>query len=140
ALVTPHVTLAYNKTYSVSIDLGVFKTANGVFAGIAGDTAWRFSTKPAPPAAGATTLMVAADGTGDFATVQGAIDFVPTGNSVRRLVFIRRGGYQELVHVNNKPFVTLHGEDRTATIISYANNSNFNPSARSVVGIDAADT
>src|SRR5262249_11359919 len=42
ALIVPHVTLAYNSTYFVTVDTGVFKTAGGVFAGIAGDTAWRF--------------------------------------------------------------------------------------------------
>ena len=139
ALITPHVALAYNKTYFVTIDPGVFKTANGVFAGISGDTVWRFTTKPAPPAAGATSLVVASDGSGDFASVQGAIDFVPAANTQRRFVLIRKGVYQELVHLNNKPLVTLHGEDRSGTVIAYANNSNFNPSARSVVGVDTAD-
>src|SRR5262249_38620358 len=78
ALITPHVALEYNKSYFVTIDAGAFRTANGVFPGIANDTAWRFTTKTAAPDAGATTLVVAADGSGDFATVQGAIDFVPT--------------------------------------------------------------
>src|SRR6185295_17976488 len=107
ALITPHVALAYNKTYSVTVDPGVFRTANGVFAGIVSDTAWRFSTKPAAPAAGVTVLSVVPDGTGDFATVQGAIDFVPAANAVRRLISIRKGFYQELVRLSNKPLVTL---------------------------------
>ncbi|HEU4391225.1 MAG TPA: pectinesterase family protein, partial [Blastocatellia bacterium] len=140
ALITPHVSLAYNANYFVTVDPGVFKTANGVFAGIAGNTAWRFSTKPAAPVAGTTSLVVSADGTGDFATVQGAIDFVPASNAVRRFVFIRKGLYQELVHFSNKPLITLHGEDRTGTTIAYANNANFNPSARSVIGVDTTDT
>ena len=140
ALITPHVALAYNKTYFVTIDAGVFKTANGVFAGIASDTAWRFTTKPAAPDAGATTLVVASDGAGDFATVQGAIDFVPAGNAARRLIFIRKGVYQELVRINsNKPLITLRGEDRKETVIAYANNANFNPNSRSVVWVDAGD-
>ncbi len=73
ALITPHVVLAYNKTYSVTVDSGIFRTANGIFPGITIDTVWRFGTKLAAPAAGATTLVVSADGTGDFATVQGVI-------------------------------------------------------------------
>ena len=140
ALITPHVALAYNKTYSVTVDSGVFKTTNGIFPGITSGSAWTFTTKPAPPAAGAATLVVSADGTGDFATVQGAIDFVPTGNTVRRFVFVRQGFYQELVHFNNKPLITIHGEDRKNTTIAYANNSNFNLNARSVVSVDTTDT
>jgi pectate lyase/pectin methylesterase-like acyl-CoA thioesterase len=140
ALITPHVSLAYNKTYFVTIDTGVFRTANGVFAGISGDTVWRFATKPAAPDAGATTLVVAADGSGDFATVQGAIDFVPASNTVRRIIFVRKGVYQELVRINgDKPLITLRGEDRKETVIAYANNANFNPNSRSVVWVNAGD-
>ena len=140
ALITPHIALAYNKTYFVTIEAGIFKTSNGVFAGITGDTAWRFSTRPTAPAEGSTTLVVAADGSGDFATVQGAIDFVPTANAVRRLIFLRKGFYQELVRINsNKPLITLRGEDRKETVIAYANNSNFNLNARIVMEVDGAD-
>jgi pectate lyase/pectin methylesterase-like acyl-CoA thioesterase len=140
ALITPHVALEYNKTYFVTIDSGVFTTATGVFSGIAGDSAWRFTTKPSAPDAGATTLTVAADGTGDFATVQGAIDFVPAANATRRLIFVRKGLYQELARIGgNKPLITLRGEDRKETVIAYANNANFNPNSRSVVWVDAAD-
>ncbi|HKX28288.1 MAG TPA: pectinesterase family protein, partial [Blastocatellia bacterium] len=140
ALITPHVTLLYNKKYYVTIDAGAFRTATGVFAGIGSSTGWQFNTKPAAPAAGATTLVVASNGTADFATVQGAIDFVPAGNTVRRLISIRRGSYQELIRVNsNKPLITLRGEDRKGTVIAYANNANFNPNSRSVVWVNAAD-
>src|SRR5262249_10100993 len=140
ALIAPHFALAYNKAYFVTIGAGVFKSSNGVFAGIAGETAWRFTTKPAAPDAGATTLVVASDGAGDFATVQGALDFVPAANPARRLIIIRKGVYQELVRINsNKPLITLRGEDRKETVIAYANNANFNPNSRSVVWVDAGD-
>jgi uncharacterized repeat protein (TIGR02543 family) len=140
ALITPHVALEYNKAYFVTIGAGVFRTANGVFAGIAGDTAWRFTTKPAAPDAGATTIVVAADGAGDFATVQGAVDFTPAANATRRIIFVRKGLYQELIRINGaKPLITLRGEDRKETVIAYANNANFNPSSRSVVWVDAED-
>jgi pectate lyase/pectin methylesterase-like acyl-CoA thioesterase len=140
ALITPHVALAYNKTYFVTVDTGVFRTVNGVFAGIAGQDTWQFSTRQGAPAAGATTLVVASDGSGDFATIQGAIDFVPASNAQRRLISIRKGFYQELVRINgNKPLITLRGEDRKETVIAYANNANFNPNSRSVVWVDAGD-
>jgi pectate lyase/pectin methylesterase-like acyl-CoA thioesterase len=140
ALITPHVALAYNRTYFITVDTGVFMTANGVFAGITGQEAWQFNTRSAAPAAGAATLMVASDGTGDFATVQGAIDFVSAGNAQRRLIFVRKGFYQELIRISgNRPLITLRGEDRKETVIAYANNANFNPNSRSVVWLDAAD-
>jgi pectin methylesterase-like acyl-CoA thioesterase len=69
---------------------------------------------------------VAADGSGDFCTVQGAVDFVPAGNSRPREIFIRNGVYEEIVFVTNKDHLTFLGEDRARTIIQYANNENFN--------------
>jgi pectate lyase/pectin methylesterase-like acyl-CoA thioesterase len=140
ALITLHAELEYNKAYFITIDAGVFRTANGVFAGISSGAVWRFTTKPAAPDTGSTTLVVAADGTGDFATVQGAIDFIPAANARRRLIFARKGVYQELVRISgNKPLITLRGEDRKETVIAYANNANFNPNSRSVVWVDAGD-
>ena len=57
-------------------------------------------------------LTVAADGAGDFSTVQGAIDFVPANNSRRVVITVKKGTYTEIVYVNsNKPFITVRGED-----------------------------
>ncbi|MDP3069341.1 MAG: pectinesterase family protein [Opitutaceae bacterium] len=129
--------LAYGQTYHVLIDAGVFVD----FPGIADPTAFRFSTRAAGPAAGATALTVAADGTGDFCTVQGAIDFVPRNNPARVTITVRRGTYREIVYIGSaKPLITLRGEDRAGTIISYANNANFNSgNNRTMVACDAAD-
>jgi pectin methylesterase-like acyl-CoA thioesterase len=114
--------LTYGKTYSVNIDPGAFKGAEGL-------REWRFSTKAAPPAPGAAKLTVAADGSGDFCTVQGALDFVPETSANRTTIFIRNGTYTELVFFAHKPKLTLTGEDRKQTIIQYANNAKFNPAS-----------
>jgi pectin methylesterase-like acyl-CoA thioesterase len=112
--------LAYGKTYAVTVDRGAFKGAP-----VPGT--WRFSTKAGPPPAGTAKLTVAADGSGDFCTVQGALDFVPEQNPSRTTIFVRRGTYAELVYVARKPRLTLVGEDRKQTIIQYPNNAKFNP-------------
>ncbi|MBI5770921.1 MAG: Ig-like domain-containing protein [Verrucomicrobia bacterium] len=129
--------LAYGQTYYVLIDAGVFAD----FAGIADQTAFRFTTRAAGPAVGATALTVAGDGSGDFCTVQGAIDFVPRNNPARTTITVKRGTYQEIVYLGSaKPFITLRGEDRAATVITYANNANFNSgNNRTMVACDAAD-
>ena len=72
--------LAYGRKYYVQIDPGVVTVGGAPFAN-AGKTEWFFSTKRSAPPAEAERLTVAADGTGDFATVQGAVDFVPEKNS-----------------------------------------------------------
>jgi pectin methylesterase-like acyl-CoA thioesterase len=118
--------LTYNKTYFITIDAGVFQSGEDNYAGIRDPKTWRFTTKAAAPAAGSTRLTVAADGTGDFCTVQGALDFIPEGNTAPRTVFLRKGTYTEVVFFTNKHAITLLGEDRRQSIITYANNANFN--------------
>jgi pectin methylesterase-like acyl-CoA thioesterase len=122
--------LTYNTTYYIRVDPGAFKdTMGNPFAGFTSAKVWRFKTKTGPPLAGAKTLVVAADGTGDFATVQGAIDFVPEGNKAPVTIFIRNGTYNEIVFFTGKDNLTFLGEDRQKTIIAYANNDRFNNNA-----------
>src|SRR5262249_45093651 len=84
--------LDYNKTYIVKIGDGALKDGDGNTLNVlSGTGTWRFSTKASPPASGANRLTVAADGSGDFCTVQGAVDFVPEGNREPVTIFIRNG-------------------------------------------------
>ncbi len=108
------------------IDPGVLTTADGSFTGIAGDKGWVFKTKNSAPSANATHVVVAADGSGDFNTVQGAIDFVPAKPLQRVTIFIKNGTYEELVYCRSKSDITLKGEDRDKVQVGYANNSFFN--------------
>ena len=119
--------LAYGKTYYVKIDAGAFVNAAGEsFAGISNTTTWSFSTKASGPTTGATALTVAAAGTGDFDTVQGAIDWVPSTNAAPLTITIKNGTYFEEVVFTNKNYLRLIGEDRAQTTIVYPNNNNFN--------------
>jgi len=126
AAIYPASQLAYNKTYYVEIDAGAFKTAAGPMDGIGNDSGWRFSTRAAPPAAGAPKLTVAADGSGDFCTVQGALDFIPAANKSPVTVFLRKGTYNEMIYVAGKNAITILGEDRKQSVIAYPTNNRFN--------------
>lgn len=67
-----------------------------------------------------TQVIVAADGSGDFTTVQAAIDAAPTGRSAPFIIFIRNGVYKEKITVpSNKPFLQLIGESVANTILTY---------------------
>jgi hypothetical protein len=111
----------------VEIDSGVFTPATGVFAGFTRHRPWRFTTKPAPPPTNTTRVVVAADGSGDFNTVQGAVDFVPDNPPARVTIFIKNGRYEEIVFFRNKANLTFRGEDRDKVQVGYGNNSAFNP-------------
>ncbi len=70
-------------------------------------------------------LVVAADGSGDFVSVQQAIDTVPDYNPDRLVIHIKPGIYKEQIKISQtKPFITLEGEDAARTIVT------FNLSAR----------
>jgi pectin methylesterase-like acyl-CoA thioesterase len=126
--------LAYHKSYYVVIEAGVFKDSRGTYGAVSAPAAWRFTTKDKPPAAGSTKLTIAADGSGDFCTVQGAIDFVPEGNTTPTTLQLRRGLYTEMVFFTDKHAITLIGEDRQGCVIAYATNDRFNPSSGNPFG------
>jgi hypothetical protein len=128
ATIYPHNNLlAYGRTYYVQIDPGVLTVADGRSTGVSGKRGWRFSTRPAGPPADSSRLVVSADGTGDFNTVQGAVDFAPDTSDRRVTIFIRNGEYEEIVYFRNKTNITFLGEDREKVRIFYANNEVFNP-------------
>lgn len=59
-------------------------------------------------------ITVAPDGSGDFSSVQAAIDSIPKENTERTIVFIKNGTYTEKLRIE-RSFVTLLGEDRART-------------------------
>jgi len=134
ATIYPHNNLLdYNKTYYVQIDPGVLTTADNAFTGITGNTGWTFATKKSPPPADAPRLVVAGDGSGDFNTVQGAVDFIPDHNPRRVTIFIKNGTYEEIVYFRNKANITFLGEDRNKVLVCYPNKETFNPHPANVL-------
>ena len=88
--------------------------------------------------ASAKTLVVAADGSGDFKTVQAAITAAPDESAARTTILVRRGTYAELVIVpREKKNLTLRGEDRHGTVIAATNNANLNPRRRELFSVEA---
>lgn len=75
----------------------------------------------------ATTVVVAKDGSGDFTSIQAAIDaqrsFKPEGRAV---IFIKKGVYEEKVVVHtHKTEISLVGEDRDETVILWHDHANM---------------
>ncbi|WP_343730091.1 pectinesterase family protein [Duganella sp.] len=132
ATIYPHNNLLeYGKRYRVQIDDAVFGHAV---------KAWEFSTRPGGPAADAQRVVVSADGTGDFNTVQGALDYVPDHPVRRVTIFVRNGDYEEIVYFRNKSNITLQGEQRDKVRIHYANNEVFNPHPPNISTNEVAGT
>ena len=86
-------------------------------------------------------LVVAKDGTGNFTTVQAAINAAPTGRTVPYTIFIKNGKYRERVTIpTTKPFLQLTGESVANTLITYdqANVPTFVGNSSTVI-INASD-
>lgn len=85
-------------------------------------------------------LVVAQDRTGDFNSIQQAIDAVAKDNAERVVVLIKPGLYKERVKIpKDKPFITLRGTDPYKTTISYNLTADMNkPDGSGTYGDDCA--
>lgn len=71
------------------------------------------------------TLTVAADGTGDFKTVQEAIAAAPANGTDATTIHIKPGTYEGPFSIpKNKPNITLQGDDAETTILTWSRNVN----------------
>ncbi len=62
--------------------------------------------------------IVAKDGSGDYTSVQAAIDAAPEGRVKPWLIFVKNGNYKEHVDIpKSKPFMHIIGQNRDKTVI-----------------------
>lgn len=65
-------------------------------------------------------VVVALDGSGNYSSIQAAIDAAPTGRTMPYVIFVKNGKYIEKIRIpSNKPFIHLIGESVANTIISW---------------------
>jgi pectinesterase len=85
-------------------------------------------------------IVVDINGTGDFNSIQQAIDTIPQDNNERVVVLIKPGFYKQRVLIpKDKPFITLRGADPYKTIISYDLNAQMmRPDGSRTYGADCA--
>lgn len=81
------------------------------------------ATAPSRQAASASdenVITVAADGSGDHATVQAAVDAAPKKSEQRVVIRIKPGTYKERVRVGkDKVRLTFRGEDANTTVLTF---------------------
>lgn len=67
-------------------------------------------------------IVVAADGSGDYTSVQEAVDAAPSNRRDYYFIYIKKGTYKEVVTVpKNKEYIYLIGEDAETTVLTYDN-------------------
>ena len=106
--------LNFGNSYYVTVDESVCGKA--VAAG-----EWNITVKAKP-----STLKVAADGSADFCTVQGALNFASTlDKNTEVTVEVGSGTFEEMLFLRDKNKVTIKGVSRDATVIRYPNNESY---------------
>ncbi|WP_185819479.1 pectate lyase [Salibacterium salarium] len=86
-------------------------------------------------------LVVDQDGSGDFESVQDAIDAVPDDNTHEVIISVKKGEYKEVIDVPaNKPFITLSGESAEETIITYDNYAGKDNGVGGTIGTSSSAT
>jgi len=63
-------------------------------------------------------IIVATDGSGNFKTVQAAVNSIPKGNKERVVIFLKDGVYKEKIKVDQS-FITIRGESRKGTRMEF---------------------
>jgi pectinesterase len=93
------------------------------------------------PAGITKTLTVAKDGTGQFSSVQAAVDSLANGSSAHVRINIKAGTYTEKLTIANRTNLCLVGESSTNTILTYgdSNGSVGSTSGSASVFISAND-
>jgi hypothetical protein len=132
----PSTTLEYNTTYYVKMTGGFCKDAsNNTSPEINDNITWRFTTKAYAPTAD-HDYTITLDNTGDFCTLQGAINAVADNDNARTIIRLKNNTYRGCVHIPaSKKNVTLLGESRDSAIIAGYNRELFNSgtNARAVI-------
>ena len=88
-------------------------------------------------------ITVAADGSGDFKTIQAAVESISKSNTERIVVFIKNGVYKEKIRVDAS-YVTLRGQSRNGTRIEFPQlNDDFTAKpdslGRAVINLNGAN-
>ncbi len=115
-IVYSYAGLDYNTAYTFILPAGAVTDRNG---NSFGGTELTFTTmERTQPEARLYDVIVAKDGSGDFTSVQAAIDAAPASCIKPYLIFIKNGNYNEHVDVpKTKPFLHFIGQDRDKTVI-----------------------
>ena len=86
-------------------------------------------------------VVVAQDGSGNYRTVQAALDAVPLNNRALVTIFIKKGVYKEKLNLAKKQnFVKLLGEDMNTTVLTYDDYNGRTPANGEPLGTSEAAT
>ena len=135
--------LDYNTKYTFVMPENVLTSRSGNAVGKMEIT---FTTmERQQPEARLYDAVVAQDGSGDYVTLQAAIDNAPEGRGTPYLIFVKNGRYKEHIDIPAlKTFLHIIGQDRDKTVIYddrlCGGDNAYNVDQGATVVVKAADT
>ncbi|MCH5245175.1 MAG: Ig-like domain-containing protein [Muribaculaceae bacterium] len=117
SVVFPYAGLDYGSSHTFVLPAGAVTDRSGnPFAGCQ----LSFTTmERQQPDAKLFDAIVAADGSGDYTTLQDAIDAAPANRALPWLIFVKNGRYKGHIDIPaNKPFMHIIGQDRDKAVIT----------------------
>ena len=108
--------LDYATEYTFTVPEGAIVDRNG--NAFEGATITFTTMERTQPDAKLFDAIVASDGSGDYTSLQDAIDAAPTERTKPWLIFVKNGEYEEHINIPaTKPYMHIIGQDRDKTII-----------------------
>jgi pectin methylesterase-like acyl-CoA thioesterase len=99
------------------------RSSTGGNGGMAGTGGTPSGAPAVCPAGIAQTITVAKDGSGQFSTVQAAVNSIASGSSTPIRIDIKAGTYMEKLTIASRSHLCLVGAGATTTILSYNDNN-----------------
>ncbi|MCM1519190.1 MAG: pectinesterase family protein [Lachnoclostridium sp.] len=134
--------LEYATEYTFTVPAGAITDRSGnQFAGVTSKFTTMERVQPSPRL---YDVIVAADGSGDFTSLQDAIDAAPDGRIKPYLIFVKNGEYVGHVDIPaSKPMMHIIGQDRDKTIITHdrlcGGDNAYHVSVGATVVVNSAD-
>lgn len=122
----PKDNLQYGKTYYVTVDEGVISDSSGTKFSVDESDQWTFTVRDNKPS-NANSYTLAADGSGDFCSMEGLLQHLPDKASNTRLIKVKKGVYPGIVRMKESN-IHFKGEGIDESVIAFKNSSKMNGS------------
>ena len=127
----PKGKLSYGKTYYVTVDAGMITDELGTRFAVTRSDKWTFTVRGQAPAA-STSYTLAADGSGDYCSIEGVLEALPKSAAKRRMIQVERGVYPGIVRLSHSQ---LHfvGAGLDKSVFAHKNSTTMNASREGIV-------
>ena len=127
----PKGKLPYGKTYYVTVDEGMITDELGTKFSVKQSDSWTFTVRGQAPAA-SSTYTLAADGSGDYCSIEGVLEALSNNASSPRVVHVERGIYPGIVRMSHSQ-VHFVGAGVDKSVFAHKNSATMNTSREGIV-------